>query len=108
MLKRIFRLTKRDIVRLYKKGRSFRENAVLIRFGPNYAKNSRFAVIIPKSALVKSTDRSRLKRIVHQSLQELKPQLKDNIDVTISFRKDIPEKEIKPLMEKIFSHLVER
>lgn len=106
MLARTFRLSKRDIARLYKKGRSFKENSVLVRFMPNYAKNPRFAVVIPKSTLVKSTARSRLKRMVHISLKSSIPALKDNLDVMISIRKDIPEKEIKPLTDKIFSHLV--
>lgn len=93
MLLRIFRLRKKDVERVYKKGRALRFNNFLIRVGINRANHSRFAVIIPKKTLAKAVDRNYARREVYQAINNMKILWGNQpFDLTISFRKyDIAE-----------------
>ena len=105
MLARPFRLKKRDIDRVYKKGQRRNYNFLLARFVFNSAKTSRFAVVIPKAVVKKSVDRSRLKRKTHEALQANFTLPKQNYDVVLSFRKIPEEAVIAPTILEILKNL---
>ena len=105
MLARRFRLKKRDIARVYKKAQRINKDFLLVRFMPNMAKFSRFAVVIPKSVVKSSVGRSRYKRKTHESLQEFRALLKQNYDIILSFRKAPDEKNIEPVIKEILENI---
>lgn len=105
MLARCFRLKKRDIARIYKKGQRLNKDFLLTRYISNTAKSSRFAVVIPKSVVKGSVGRSRLKRKTHEALQEFRVLLKQNYDIILSFRKIPDEKIIAPVVKEILSNI---
>ena len=107
MLHRSFRLQKQDIARIYKKGRSFREDFLFCRILANRASNSRFAVVIPKSVAAKATDRNRLKRKTHTILAEL---IKISIplnyyDIMLTYKAVPDEVKIEPVLKHIFQKI---
>lgn len=106
MLSRAFRLKKRDIARLYKKAKRQNADFLLVRFMPNFAKASRFAVVIPKSVVKGSVGRSRLKRKTHEALSEYRNLLNQNYDVMLSYRKIPDEKVIAPAIKEIFTKVL--
>lgn len=102
MLARIFRLQKKDVEKVYRKGRAIRFNNFLIRTSVNRANHARFAVIIPKKTLAKAVDRNKARREVYNEIFFLK-NLWENVslDVTISFRK-YDKLEINGALNQIF------
>jgi len=105
MLARCFRLKKREIARVYKKGQRLNRDFLLVRFVPNTAKVSRFAVVIPKVVVKGSVGRSRYKRKTHEALQEFRSLLKQNYDIILSFRKAPDEKIIASTVKEILSNI---
>ncbi|MEI6039941.1 MAG: ribonuclease P protein component [Candidatus Berkelbacteria bacterium] len=77
MLTRSFRLQKKDMERIYKKGRNFRQDLFLIRFLPNRAGHSRFSVVISKKVLALATARNQFKRKAYQIISESETLWKD-------------------------------
>ncbi len=87
MLKKSYRLTKQEIERLYKKGRAFPQDFVLVRFAANRANHCRFAVVIPKKVMAKATDRNRARREVYDFLAKQAALWQNkNLDISFSFR----------------------
>lgn len=87
MLKKSYRLTKNEIERLFKKGRSFPQDFVLVRFMPNRTDHCRFAVIISKKVMAKATDRNQARRLVYATLEQKKVLWQNkNFDIAFSFR----------------------
>lgn len=105
MLARSFRLKKREIDRVYKKGQKIPKGFLLVRYVLNSAKHSRFAVIIPKKVAAKSVSRSRLKRLAHETLYKEMKSLKSNYDVIISFQKFPDEKEIEAVLKDVLQSI---
>ena len=88
MLKRSLRLQKKDIDRIYKKGRSFPRDFLIVRYVPNRAGHSRFCVIISKKVIALANDRNQAKRKVYQVIgdnQELWQ--KKEFDLAFTFKK---------------------
>lgn len=86
MLAKSFRLSKKDISRLFQKGKRFRESFFLVRFYPNRASHDRFAVIVPKKIAFKSTQRSRLKRMIMLALQKLPKNNLNCLDIAVTLQ----------------------
>lgn len=104
MLAKSYRLRKFEVERLYKKGRTFRQDFVLVRFAPNRAGHARFAVVIPKKVLARATDRNRLKRQIFQVLASEKALWQDkNLDISLALRQ--PTQEINPVLKQILTKI---
>jgi len=102
MLASTFRLRKQDVERVYKKGRSFREDFLVARFLGNNLEHCRFAVVIPKKAAPKATQRTRLKRKTFTLLGEImKVQKIGNFDIILSYKQLPKENDINPLLVRI-------
>jgi len=99
MLESSFRLKKKEIVQLFKKGRIFRYDSFFFRIAFNQVSHSRLAIIIPKKVSAKATVRNRLKRKVMIALSS-QDKIKDkNIDLAIFFKEIPAEKEIESLLK---------
>jgi ribonuclease P protein component len=105
MLARPFRLQKKDIDRLYKKGKVSRQDSFLVRFMPNRTGHNRFSVVISKKVLAKATQRNRAKRLMYEFLQNSKElwQTK-NFDFVI-FPRNYKEEKALEALNKVLSEL---
>ena len=105
MLARSFRLQKKDINRLYKKGKVLRLDSFLVRVIPSYAGHCRFSVVISKKVLALAVDRNRAKRLIYEYLQTHQELWKDkNLDVAF-FPKVYDEQSSILTLNKILSKL---
>jgi ribonuclease P protein component len=73
MLAKKYRLNRKQINLIYKKGSGKREGVMGIKFLSNNESFSRYSVIIPKAVVKKVTERNRLRRIIFDELSRLKP-----------------------------------
>ena len=92
MLSKFFRLTKLDIARVFKKGRTYKGSNFTFRFFPNRTDHPRYSIIIPKTVLPHATDRNRLKRMISENLTKIS--FKNNLDITVQVKKLVEEKDI--------------
>ena len=72
MLAKKFRLNRKQINLIYKRGRGKRLGEMGIKFLVNNESFSRYSVIIPKAVIKKVTERNRLRRIIFDELSRLK------------------------------------
>lgn len=100
MLKCSYRLSKRDIARVFKKGRGVSGSILRIKFLENRTGHPRFAVTCPNKVATKATARNRLRRKTYIILEDILP--KSNIDIAINFQKLPEETQIKPALVDIF------
>jgi len=106
MLASAFRLNKQNIERVYKRGRTFRENFFQVRFLRNNIEHGRFAVVIPKKIAAKATKRSRLKSKTFVLLEEILKEHKiASFDIILSFKQMPDEQSIKPVLSKVFHEI---
>lgn len=105
MIRSIFRLKKSDFEKVYKKGRSIRQGFLLVRILKNNLSYSRFAIVISKAILPKATQRNRLKRKTFEIIDRLilNQKLSQNSDIVITFKGQIRESELEPLLIKILN-----
>lgn len=88
MLARKFRLQKREVEKLYKKGRTLRFKDFLIRVNPNRTNHARFAIIISKKTLARAVDRNHARRQTYEAIRQAKALWQGQpLDLSISFRK---------------------
>lgn len=105
MLARSFRLNKKNLTRVFQKGRRQRENYLLLRSMENRQGRPRFAVIISKKVAAKSSARNRLKRKTFEILGEHLEKL-GNLDLAITFQKAPEnEKEIETILRTALEKL---
>lgn len=93
MLAKRFRLRKKEMDRLYKKGSVLQEGFVLARFLTNRANHNRFAVVVPKAVIAKAIGRNRLRRKIYEILADFKDNSAYDIGI---FIKSPDEAKIKP------------
>ena len=105
MLARSFRLQKKDIDRLYKKGKVLRQDNFLLRIMVNHTDHCRFAIVISKKVLPHAVDRNRARRLMFDFLQK-NPDLYSgkNLDIAI-YPKSIKEDSIVASLNKLLSEL---
>ena len=105
MLARSFRLQKKDIDRIYKKGKVLRQDSFLVRILLNPTGHCRFSVVISKKVLPKAHDRNRAKRLVYEFLQK-NQNLYQNLHLDIAlFPKNFHEENTLLTLNKILSEL---
>lgn len=99
MLSKKYRLTRKQVNIVYRKGRSHNFGSISIKFYPNNLEYPRFSVIIPKSLIKKVVERNRLRRII---FGELSKNPKTNMgDCLIRLHKVIPEETLREQIKKI-------
>jgi ribonuclease P protein component len=74
---------KKDFERVFKKGKGFKEDFLVIRFVPNNQKKSRFGIIISKKISKKATIRNKIKRRIRQLLRIRLKEIRKGIDIVL-------------------------
>lgn len=98
MLAKKFRLARRQIESLRKRGLKKNFGNIVIKSLPNRLGYSRFAVNIPATVIKKASDRNRLRRIIFEELSQAKPQGKD---FQINLYRAIDEDALRDQIKKI-------
>jgi len=101
MLAKKFRLSRRQVNIVYRKGKSTSFGSISIKFYPNGLEFPRFSVIIPKSVVKKVVERNRLRRIIFEELG--KNQKTGMGDCLIRLHRVIPEEILKAQIKKILA-----
>lgn len=105
MLIRSLRLTKKDVERVYKKGRTVKIDHILVRFLPNRTSHTRFCVVISKKVLPLAVSRNRAKRKIYELIQKSENLWQGkNIDVALVL-KQYKKDEIEPNIIKILTQM---
>ncbi|MBM2820675.1 MAG: Ribonuclease protein component [Candidatus Berkelbacteria bacterium] len=102
MLAKKYRLSRKDIGIIHKRGKKFNAGAIGIKYFTNNLSFARFAINIPKSVYKKATDRNRLRRIIYDEVgkKQITP-----YDIIISIYHQVDEKNIKAQIQESFDRL---
>lgn len=106
MLKKINCLKrKKDFERVFKKGKGFKEDFLILKFVKNNFKNSRFGIIvsqkISKKAFIRNKIKRRIKTLIHSRL----PNIKKSIDAVLIILPGLENQdfwELEATINKIF------
>ena len=99
MLAKKFRLTRKQIGFIHKKGRRLSAEGVAIKCLANRLGFCRFAVNVPVSVSKKATERNRIRRIVYDEIGKTKPS--GSIDCLISIYRPMDENLLREKIKKI-------
>lgn len=72
MLSKKYRLNRRQVQQVLKKGRGQNFGGIGVKSLPNNLSYSRYAVVVPKVVSKKATERNRLRRIVYEDIYSKK------------------------------------
>lgn len=77
MLSKINRLTKKkDFEQIFKKGKGFKEDFLILKFAPNNLNQNRFGIVISQKISKKATTRNKIKRRIRQLIRAKLPKMK--------------------------------
>lgn len=104
MLSKKYRLTRRQINLIYKKGKGQKFEILGLKSLAVNLPFPRFAIVVPLAVLKKATDRNRLRRVVFTEIdQVLKNKGIQNKDYIIRFYKaPADEKVLRQIIQKVF------
>ena len=81
MLPKQNRLKKKEVESVFKKGRTYQGDFLILKFCETGAKEfSRFAAVVPMKVSKKAVERNRIKRLVRENLRKRLPQIKPGFD----------------------------
>ena len=75
MLKRMNRLERKTVERIFKKGRRQRLETITVRSLQNSLDTPRIAIILPKRLKLSPVERNRLRRQLYSTIEEILPRL---------------------------------
>ena len=103
MLAKKFRLNRRQINLIYKKGKGQKFGILGLKSLAVNLSFSRFAIVVPLAVLKKATDRNRLRRVAFSEIgQILKDKAIQNKDYIIRFyQAPNDEKELRQIIQKV-------
>lgn len=107
MLPKKYRLNRRQINLIYKKGQSKKFGHIGVKFLTNNLTFPRFAVVVPLSAAKKAVARHRLRRIIFDELQKLleNKNIQNKDYIMRVFQTPIDEKILRPIVRGIFQNV---
>ena len=98
MLPKINRLKKRrDFERVFKKGRSAKEDFLILKTSPNGLEISRFGFVAGLKVSKKATVRNKIKRQLSEVIKNNLAQIKKGMDVVMIVLKNIEAKKFKEI-----------
>ena len=103
MLSKKYRLSRKEIGWIHKKGRRLGLEKISVKFAPNRLDFSRFAVNVPTSVYKKAVDRNRLRRIVYDEIGKIK--MTAAKDFLINIYGQDSEKNIRQKTREILSRI---
>ena len=106
MLSKLNRLKKkRDFEAVFKKGRSFKNNLLIIKLTANKLKESRFGFIVSQKISKKAVVRNKVRRRLSESVGKNLKLIKGGLDVVLISLAGIEKKEffeVKEAVDNIF------
>ena len=103
MISKKYRLSRKEIGRVHKKGRKISIGNIAIKYLFNNLEYSRWAINIPTATMKKATDRNRLRRIIYNSLKDIN--LERGVDCLINIYKTGDEAETLRQVEGILKEI---
>lgn len=103
MLSKSYRLKKKEVEKVFKKGKVLSQTLVLLRFLPNRANHPRYSVVISKKVLAHAVDRNRLKRLIYEWLGQ--KNFSFSYDLAINIKAKIEENKLAETLSPIFERL---
>jgi len=101
MLAKKYRLSRKQIGFIHKRGRRLGLEKISVKFSPNRLDFSRFAVNVPTSVYKNATDRNRLRRIVYDEIGKMK--MLSPYDCLINIYSQDSEEKIRQKTREILS-----
>lgn len=107
MLSKKYRLARREINLIYKKGRSQNFNQIKVKFLDRPGQIfPRFALVVPQKVLKKAAARNRLRRVVFSEIEQiLKNKKIQPRDYLIRFYAAPDEKTLRQIIQKVFRNV---
>ncbi len=99
MLAKKFRLSRKQIGLIHKRGRRLNAEGIGLKCLPNHLGYSRFAVNVPISVSKKATERNRIRRIIYDEIG--KASSKGSVDCLIGIYRKDDEAAIRQKIKKI-------
>jgi ribonuclease P protein component len=99
---------KKDIERVFKKGKTFKDDFFVLRTVENNSNNCRFAFIVPKKVSNKASDRNKIKRRAREIIKneiKKKSSLTDNVIIALPRINKENFESIKKSLEKLFKKI---
>ena len=90
MLRKKYRLSRKQIGFIHKKGRRLNVEGISIKCLANRLGYSRFAVNVPVSVSKKATERNRIRRIIYDEIGKIKPSGSIDCLINIYHKADPP------------------
>lgn len=107
MLPKINRLKKkRDIERVFKNGKGFKEDFLILKAIKNDLKNSRFAFIVPQKVSKKAVLRNKIRRRLSELVRLKIKKIKKGLDIILLALPGLEERnfwEIEEIINKLFT-----
>ena len=97
---------KKDFEKIYKLGKTTKQDFLLFRILENKIENPRIGIVISKKTLSKATARNLVKRRIREAVRHFLPKISKNVDIIITAYKGTSKEksfeEIKTLIEQAF------
>ncbi len=97
---------KKDFEKIYKLGKTTKQDFLLFRILENEIENPRIGIVISKKTLSKATARNLVKRRIREAVRHFLPKISKNVDIIITACKGASKEksfeEIKTLIEQAF------
>jgi len=108
MLPKVNRLKKKkDIERVFKSGRGFKEDFLILKMVKNNLKNSRFAFIVSQKVSKKATLRNKIRRRLSELARRHLPTTRPGTDIIIMALPGLEEKDFWEI-EEIINKLLQK
>jgi ribonuclease P protein component len=105
MLAKVNRLKKKkDIEKVFEKGKGFKEDFLILKIVKNDLENSRFAFVVPKKVSKKATLRNKIKRRLRELVRLKIKKIKKGMDLVLLALPGLEKKDFWE-MEKIINKL---
>lgn len=107
MLSKVNRLkNKKDIEKVFKNGKGFKEDFLILKVIKNDLKNSRFAFIVSQKVSKKATLRNKIRRRLSELVKRRLPTISPKMDIVLVAVPGLEEKdfwEIEETLNKLFT-----
>lgn len=98
---------KRDFDRVFKKGRGFRGEGLLLKVLPGSFTQSRFGIIVSQKISKKANERNKIRRRIRAAIFKKLPDLKKNFDAVLVGAAGIEKKDFRAI-EKTITELFKK
>jgi len=97
---------KKDFERVFNKGRSFKEDFLILKFIENNLENSRIGIIVSQKVSKKAVIRNKIKRRIRAIIRENLSRMKRGIDIVLLILPGLEKRnfwELKEIINKVLN-----